>query len=225
MQRLLFPLLIGLGGVAVLVSLGIWQVQRLTWKEALLDDIRTRIADAPVSLPDAPQADQHRYLPVTTRGHFQGPVLHVLASLKQVGPIHRIIAGFDTGEGSVLVDLGYVPASSAIPPLPAGQVALSGNLDWPRESDSFTAAPDAASGLWFARDVPAMASTLNTAPVLVVLRTRPEPGYAVTPLPVDTRGIPNDHLNYAITWFSLAAIWAAMTGLYILRGWRKGNAS
>ena len=66
-----------------------------------------------------------------------------------------------------------------------------------------------------------MAAALETEPVLVVARdARLET--PVTPLPVDTGGIPNDHLQYAITWFSLAAIWLAMT-LYFLRR-RRGQA-
>jgi surfeit locus 1 family protein len=44
---------------------------------------------------------------------------------------------------------------------------------------------------------------------------------AVTPLPIDTSDIPNDHLGYAITWFSLAFVWAIMSGFFIIRMGRK----
>jgi surfeit locus 1 family protein len=76
--------------------------------------------------------------------------------------------------------------------------------------------------MWFARDIAQMAGELGTEPLLIVARevAPPEPG--VTPLPVDTGHIPNDHLSYAITWFSLAAIWAVMTGAFI---WRQGRAA
>jgi len=66
-----------------------------------------------------------------------------------------------------------------------------------------------------------MAEVLGTEPVLVVTRKLSEPEVGVSPLPVDTSGIPNDHLSYAITWFSLAVIWAAMTGFFI---WRMRQA-
>ena len=54
----------------------------------------------------------------------------------------------------------------------------------------------------------------------MVARDLSVPDSVVTPLPVDTSRIPNDHLNYAITWFSLAAIWLAMSILFMRR--RRG---
>jgi surfeit locus 1 family protein len=59
--------------------------------------------------------------------------------------------------------------------------------------------------------------------VLVVARRLSQAAPGVTPLPVDTSRIPNDHLNYAITWFSLAAIWLAMSLLFLRR--RRGQSS
>ncbi len=52
-----------------------------------------------------------------------------------------------------------------------------------------------------------MAETLKTEPLLVIARNISPPDPGVTPLPVDTSGIPNDHLQYAITWYSLAVVW------------------
>jgi surfeit locus 1 family protein len=60
-----------------------------------------------------------------------------------------------------------------------------------------------------------MADALGTEPVMVVARL--PTGDGIAPMPVDTAGIPNDHLNYAITWFSLAAVWLGMTGLALWR--------
>ncbi len=54
MRRSLFFIIIGLGGAAILVSLGLWQVQRLAWKEAIVADINSRITAAPVDLPAQP---------------------------------------------------------------------------------------------------------------------------------------------------------------------------
>ena len=51
MRRTLFLLIVGLGGAAILIWLGVWQIQRLAWKEAIIADINTRIAAAPVDLP------------------------------------------------------------------------------------------------------------------------------------------------------------------------------
>ena len=104
---------------------------------------------------------------------------------------------------------------------PTGEVTVTGNLHWPQEIDSFTPEPDLEANIWFARDLPAMAETLNSEPLLIVARTTSLPDGPVMPLPVDTAGIPNDHLQYAITWFSLALIWVAMTAVFALRGTRR----
>ena len=84
---------------------------------------------------------------------------------------------------------------------------------------------DVAGNTGFARDIPQMAEELGTEPLLIVAREVSPPEQGVTPLPVDTAGIPNDHLEYAITWFSLAAIWAAMTGAFIWRGGRAAKGT
>jgi len=73
--------------------------------------------------------------------------------------------------------------------------------------------------MWFARDVPAMAEAMNAEPVLIIARS--ETGDGIEPMPVDSSAIPNDHLNYAITWFLLAFVWAGMTGLLLWRMRRK----
>jgi surfeit locus 1 family protein len=100
---------------------------------------------------------------------------------------------------------------------PAQNVAIVGNLHWPDEIDSYTPAPDLVKNLWFARDVDAMAAHLGTEALLVVARQSDEVDTNVTPLPVSITGIPNDHLNYAITWYSLAVVWLAMSGALIWR--------
>lgn len=215
-RRMIVPLLIGLIGGAILISLGIWQVNRLAWKEAILARIEARIADAPVALPATPDPEADRYLPVTATGRFTGEHLDVLVSRKQIGPGIRVIEVFETQDNRrILIDRGFLPDDARSAPRTSGPATVEGNLHWPEETDSFTPPPDPKTGLWFARDVAAMAQALNTEPTLIVAR-KPTGG-AIEPMPVDTSGIPNDHMNYAITWFSLAAVWLGMTA-YLL--WR-----
>jgi len=214
MRRVLFPILIGLVGACILLALGTWQMQRLAWKEAVLADIAGKIAAKPVALPQSPDPLADRYLPVTVTGRIEGAPLRVLTSPRGAGPGYRLVSVLDAGGRRVLLDRGFLPADSPVPE-PAGEIVVTGNLHWPAETDSFTPAPD--GDLWFARDLTAMAKALGAEPVMIVARevSPPEPG--VTPQPVDTNGIPNDHLQYAITWFSLAAIWLGMTGYWVWR--------
>lgn len=221
--RLWFPILVGLGGLAILLWLGTWQMQRLAWKQDVLARIDARIGAEPVPMPVTPDPVADRYLPVTLSGSFtDAPVQRMLASRRQTGAVYRHIAGFAQAEGgSVLVDIGWLPTGRDLPPLPTGAVTLTGNLDWPIESDGFTPEPDLSQNLWYARDVSDLAEVLGTEPVLVVLRTAPQPSLGATPWPVDTGSIPNDHAQYAITWFSLAVVWVLMTGLFIVRMRRR----
>ena len=123
----------------------------------------------------------------------------------------------ETGAGRVLVDRGFVPVRETARPEPAEGVTVLGNLHWPDEVDGYTPEPDLEAGIWFARDVEAMAAHLGTRPILVVARNVSHSDALATPMGLDSSGIPNDHLEYAITWFSLAVIWAAMTVYFLWR--------
>ena len=220
MRRMILPLAFGLLGAAVLVGLGVWQLQRLAWKEGILADIALRMQSAPVAVPLAPEALRDRFLPVTAMGNFTGQALEVLVSRVGIGAGYRVIAVYETGGRRVLVDRGFVPqgARGTGHAARAG-VAVTGNLHWPDEIDSFTPAPDAATGVWFARDVPALAQALGAEPVLIVARA--DTGDGIEPMPVGDAGIRNNHLGYAIQWFLLAVVWLGMTGLYLWRIRRK----
>ena len=105
-----------------------------------------------------------------------------------------------------------------------GPAAIEGNINWPQETDSYTPDPDLAGNIWYARDTERMAAQLGTEAVMIVLRTNPEGEAAVRPVPVSTAAIPNDHLQYAITWFSLALIWAVMSIFFLRRSRAKSES-
>ncbi len=216
MRRVLFLLIFGLAGAGILIWLGVWQMQRLAWKEGVLLEIETRIAAAPGQVPVSPDPEVDRYQPVQAEGVIEPQELHVLVSRKRVGAGYRIIAPLTLADGRVvMLDRGFVPTEAKAETRAVGPISVTGNLHWPIETDVFTPEPDIAGNIWFARDVPAMADQLGTTPVLVVAKSKSDPN--VTPLPVDTAGIPNDHLEYAITWFSLALIWVSMTVWFLWR--------
>lgn len=222
-RRLIAPLLFTLIGVAILVGLGVWQIQRLGWKEAMLADIAARIAADPVALPDAPAQDTDQYRQVAVEGVLEPGVLPVLTSRQPDGPGFRVISPFRTATGRrLLVDRGFVPEAlrDAVPP--GGPVRLEGALFWPNETDGFTPPPDLARNTWFARDLDAMAAALGTEPLMVVARA-PLTGPWPDPQPISVN-IANDHLAYALTWFSLAAIWAVMGGALVRREARRARA-
>lgn len=221
-RRYIFPILLGLIGAGILVSLGVWQLHRLTWKENLLAAITAKISAPPVGLPAHPDPGHDRYLAVTVQGHVGADALKVLTSTTERGAGYRLISAFTLADGRrVMVDRGFVPQPQAKAPHPGYDTKLVGNLDWPRETDMFTPAPDLKDDIWFARDVPKMAAALKAEPILIVAKREPGEAADITPIPVDTSGIRNQHLNYAITWFSLAICWLGMTGLLLWRIRRK----
>ena len=213
-KRMVAPILIGVAGVAVLVSLGTWQMQRLTWKEGVLAEIAARITAEPVAVPAAPDPEVDRYLPVIAQGEIADAAIRVLVSTREDGAGYRIISPFDMGDRTLLIDRGFIPAEDPVPG--GGPAEVAGNLHWPDEVNRSTPENDLMGNIWFARDVAAMAAHLGTEPVLIIAR-EVTPGYGPRPMPVGPEGIPNDHLEYAVTWFSLAMIWFVMT-LYLL--WR-----
>ncbi|MCI5096989.1 MAG: SURF1 family protein [Rhodobacteraceae bacterium] len=213
MGRILF-LIFGLAGLGILLFLGTWQLQRLTWKEGVLAQIESRVGATPVALPAMPDPKADRYLPVAISGEMLEGEVHVLVSVKQVGPGYRVISSMEVGDRYVLVDRGFISLEAKDTPRATGPMEVVGNLHWPDEIDGFTPEADVDANIWFAREVDQLAALLGTEPVLVIARSKTDPG--ITPLPVSTTGIPNDHLQYAITWFSLAVVWAAMI-VYFLR--------
>jgi len=219
-RRILAPLIFGIAGAAVLTALGVWQLQRLAWKEGVLAEIEARIAAEPVDLPASLDPDADRYLPVRAEGQFAGDTLRVLVSMRGAGAGYRLITPFETGGRVILIDRGFLPVAADTASPPAGLVTVSGNLHWPDEVDGFTPEADIAENIWFARDVPAMAAHLGTDPILIIARSVSGDD-AMLPLPVTTEGIPNNHLGYAIQWFGLALVWLGMTGFLVWRITRR----
>ncbi|QPM88954.1 SURF1 family protein [Pseudooceanicola algae] len=216
--KLIGSVVLGAAGLALLVSLGNWQVRRLDWKLGVIDRIETRMAAAPVALPVSPDPEADAYRAVEVAGRFTGRTLRVQSAMEGFGAGYHLIQALETpADGSLLIDRGFVPQGQPLPPAPTGAVTITGNLLWPDEQDGFTPDPDRQAGLFYARDVPSMAGLLGTRALMVVRRDGPAGGGALVVAPVGTAGIRNDHRGYAITWYSLAAVWLVMSGFLIYR--------
>ena len=215
MKRIWFIVFIGFAGTACLLYLGKWQIDRLYWKLDVLKKIDQKIAAAPVPLPAEPSESIHKYLSVEISGQFLQESIRVLASKKRYGAGYRIIHVFRTNGRRLLVDLGFVGLETEYDVDLINDISLVGNLHWPDEVDNFTPEPDLENNIWFARNVERVASALKTEPILLILKDSTLKDQNIKPMPIDTTHIPNDHLQYAITWFSLAIIWALMSCLFI----------
>jgi surfeit locus 1 family protein len=213
-------------GVAVLLGLGTWQLQRLKWKEDLLARVAA-LKTAPASPLEAVlnAGGQMDYVRVV----FSCPDLERRPTLRLFGVRdgeagYRLIAACPVGARSILVERGFTAMEQAARAGEPGRAVLPGPvIGVLRRGDkaTFVTPPNKApENLWYSRDIAAMARTLGApdpAPVFLMLESpAPEPGGpAPAPLPID---IPNRHLEYAITWFGLAA---ALVGVYVASLFRK----
>ncbi|GMG81824.1 SURF1 family protein [Paralimibaculum aggregatum] len=220
-RRAIAPILLGVVGVAVLLGLSAWQVQRLAWKEGLIARLEARLAAAPAALPAAPDPERDAFLRVALEGRLAPGMARVLTTRRPHGPGYRVIAPVETADGRlVLADLGYVPEAEAAGALPAPgtPITLTGALFW-AAGDAFTPEPDAGAGLFFSREVAPLAAALGTEPLLVVAERH---SLGATP-EAERLGVnlPNDHLGYALTWGGLALVWGVMSVLWLRRA-RRG---
>ncbi len=216
-RKLIVPLVFGVFGIAILLVLGVWQLQRLAWKEDILSGIAARMEAAPIPLPRQPTEAADEYVLVEVAGRLGGQELHVITSLKPFGPGFRVVTPIETAEGRrLLVDRGFIPEADKSPARAPFSAKVQGRLLWPDETDSFTPSPDTARNIWFARDVEAMAEVLQTEPILIVTEAVSASPGAPVPMPAGVN-IPNNHRQYAITWFSMAVVWLAMTGYWVFR--------
>lgn len=216
-RRIGIPIIVGVFAVSLLCGLGVWQLQRLQWKQGLLNEIAANFTAAPVALPEALDKANDQFLQVALDGTLEPGEIAVLTSRRPYGPGFKIISPFTLADGRrILIDRGFVPEEKKAPaarPYRRGPAQGTGTLFWPDETDSFTPDPDIQKNIWFARDPQAMAGYLGTLPILVSLNTRmtgdwPEPALVAA-------NIPNNHFTYAMTWFALALVWAVMTAVWI----------
>jgi surfeit locus 1 family protein len=217
---LILPGLFGLLGTAVLLALGVWQLDRADQKAALIADMEARLVGAPGPLPATLASDADNYRPVRVEGAFEPSRTFVLSAVKGQGAGFRVIAAFRTDAGRrILVDRGFLPEAqrAGLPATGAAPHMLIGNLQWPDDADSFTPAYDSERDLFFSRNVAPLAEHLETEPIMLVLRASNPPHPVIQPMPVDGVSIPDNHMGYAVQWFLMALAWAGMTVFFLWR--------
>ena len=211
-------------------ALGVWQVKRLSWKLDLIERVDARVHAAPVSAPgqgDWPQVSAARdeYRHVRLDGRFLPGHDTRVQAVTELGPGFWVLSPFQTADGTVLVNRGFIPQDWRLVPPPPADTQVTGLLRISEPGGAFLRDNDAASNRWYSRDVQAIAAArgLGTvAPYFVdadrgdSADTWPRGGLTV----VQFR---NNHLVYALTWFGLALM-AAGAGAYVLRYERRRRA-
>jgi surfeit locus 1 family protein len=217
------------------VALGVWQLERLQWKLALIHQADSNLSAPPIPVAQAlalgPEAAQYRR--VNLSGRFENPKeAYVFGTAAGGAAVYHVVTPFRLNEGRVLlVDRGIVPERLRDPRTRRagerqGEQRITGVWRIPDAPGLFTPAPNASKRIWYARDVEGIARNDHlklAAPVLVEADATPNPGG--WPRGGQTMvHFRNEHLQYAITWFALAAvIFGGWVGYHISLNRLDGN--
>lgn len=216
---------------AILCGLGVWQLERLQWKLALIATVNGHMAAAPVTLEQitAMASDEAQYRRVTLHGRFDhAKEAYVFTTDAAGSPVYHVLTPFLTDSGKTLmVDRGAVPKEKLDPWSRAagnvtGQAAVTGVWRSPDAPGLFTPAPDVAHRTWYARDLAGIAAADHitlSRPALVEADATANPGG--WPKGGQTVvSFRNQHLSYAVTWFGMAIV---LLGVWFSYHFSKGR--
>jgi len=209
----------------LLAGLGAWQLQRLGEKRALIARIDTALGAPATALPAAladPPAWDYRRVTVSGR-YLPGPDQRLGPRVRERQAGVHVLTPFRLADGRVLlVNRGWIPAGMA-PPAAGDDDRLTGVLRTRFRRGAFVPEHQAGSDMWFWYDLPGLSAAWQRELMPAVLEldagaSGTNPPYAGTTV-VD---IPNNHLQYALTWFALAGVVLVM--LLVYRRQRRSRA-
>ena len=225
-RRFLLPALC-VFGVVLFMALGIWQVERRSWKLDLIERVDERIHAPAVAPPDAtawtsatPRSFEYRHVVAT--GTFDHGKETLVDALTERGPGWWVVTPLRTEAGALLVNRGFVPKDRASPATRlAGQVEgpviVEGLLRLSEPGGRFLRPNRPSESRFYSRDVSAIATARRidrAAPFFIDAGSSPNPGG----LPIGGLTVVefrNAHLVYAVTWFALAGL--SLFGLALVR--------
>jgi cytochrome oxidase assembly protein ShyY1 len=226
---LIVPGVFALLGLALLLGLGTWQVERKAWKEGLIATLDRRLSEAPIALAPPDQwasLSQGASEFTRVRLHVTFPkagdalVFSGQSAIRDdvKGPGYFVfsLARLPSGR-QIVVNRGFAPGRSY--PAPPDSQDIVGYLRWPEAPSWFVAAHDTAGEVWTARDIAAMADVRGwgaVAPFYIEQESPVPPGGVPHPAALKVH-LRNQHLQYAITWYGLAAVWIVMFAIWAFR--------
>ncbi|WP_435164892.1 SURF1 family protein [Falsirhodobacter sp. 1013] len=211
-------------GVALLLSLGVWQVQRLAWKTALIERVEARL-DAP-AVP-APESDEWaavtresaEYRKVQVQGQFLNDKAVLTQAVTEQGAGFWVLTPLVAGDATYLINRGFVPAATRNDyTRPEGEQVVSGLLRITEPKGGFLRSNDPVADRWFSRDVAAIAQAQGLTNVAPFFIDAARSGDAAPVGGLTVVQFRNSHLSYALTWFALAL---GLAGVSVFVGWHE----
>ncbi len=226
-----------LGAFAIVVALGMWQLQRRDWKNDLIARFEAALSRPAVPYrPPQPngQETQPEFTRVTASGVFEDdktvrmlvPAPEATRLQNEDGFGYLLFTPLELDGKAVFVNRGFAPRSIAdAVSAPRGQATVTGIVRRSQQPGWFTPAPEPGKRIVYSADIPAMAEAAGLSANRIVqndyIEAEPSPKAGEWPNPRDPRellaAIPNRHLEYALTWFGLAAALAGVYGVFIAR--------
>ena len=234
-RRPVLPVLLLLALTLVFSALGVWQVKRLAWKEALIAKVDRRIHAPPVAPPDGDAARgqalaDREYLRVHASGRYVASGTALVRAVTDLGGGYWVMTPLRVEGGRLLyINRGFVPVGSKTEGVrratPSGPVKVTGLLRLTEPGGGFLRSNDPGADRWYSRDVAALAESRGLAHVAPFFidaqqlvpappKDGPVPGLTVV-------RFPNNHFSYALTWFAMAAL--SLIAAFTL--WRRGRAA
>lgn len=225
--RLIWPTVSAVAGLAVLVGLGSWQLQRKQWKEGLQAKITERAHSGPSPLARAAElvrgGGDAEYLHVVAKGTFQHDKERYLYAPGPSGQGWHVYTPLEVAPRSIVwVNRGFVSEESRFPwqrseGQVTGEVEVRGLVRLPLRPSKFTPDNDVVRNIWYWPDVAAMTASafkgtpVDLLPLVVDADASPAPPGGLPRGGVTNLRLPNRHLEYALTWFGIAA---TLIGVY-----------
>jgi surfeit locus 1 family protein len=224
-------LLLCVAAFAGFITLGVWQVQRLAWKEDLIARVDARVHADPVTAPA--QGDwatvnkaSSEYLRVQITGEYLAEGISLVAAATEEGQGYWVMVPLQRADGSwVYINRGFVPQSQREPAsrgefTPDGEVSVTGLLRLNEPGGGVLRDNVPTKNRWYSRDVQAMAEQDGLAPVAPFFIDADASGQSGPVGGLTVIRFPNNHLVYAITWFSLA-LGVILAAWLVIREQRK----
>ncbi len=231
---------IGAGAVlifAVLVGLGTWQLDRLSWKLDLIAGVEQRVHAAPTAPPGPAawgefSAEADRYRHVSVSGTFLDDRETPVQAVTALGSGFWILSPFRTDASyTVLVNRGFVPPERRDPSSRragdiAGRTTVTGLLRLSEPGGAFLRSNDPRADRWYSRDVAAIAAARGLGPVApYFIDADATPNSGSGPVGgLTVIAFPNNHLVYALTWYGLAAMLAG-AAIWVVRDERRSRGT
>lgn len=195
-----------------MVGLGNWQVQRLAWKQDLIAAVDARAFAAEIPAPTGPVTEEgDEYTRVEITGTFDYAQTRRVKAVTDLGLGNWLMTPLDTGDRVLWINRGFIPLNfDGSLDEPAGTQRVTGLLRITEPEGTLLESNDPVADRWVARDVEQLSQVAGVeagayfidADHLGAVGTWPRGGLTII-------SFRNNHLSYALTWYAMAALFAA----------------